>query len=227
MSVSNVDKIQLQIMYLFMNVDGICGEKEYERFEAICDELKASREDKKEIMEFANKIEFDQNGDNSEVVINTIGTLLGYIQDNKSNVEQESDAGNRDLLTALQSFCAATSQLTQNLEKSLWSRFINKSRVKQAHTIWTLINLGYADNMLTSSERRVINYLISVWEVDKTLSGALYDTAETMVALQMKKDWILSTDKAEDEKNILCSDIDTEIKKMFADVELTIAEASI
>ena len=43
----------------------------------------------------------------------------------------------------------------------------------------------------------------------------------------MKKEWVLSTDKAIEEKDELCVEIDEEMKKMYDDVELTISEASI
>lgn len=228
MSASNVEMIQLKIMYLFMNADGMCEEIENERFNAICEELKASEEDKNEISEFIKGFDFSEREDNSEVVIRAIGILLGYIKENNDGEDQNNVINSSSAsFGALHAFCAASKQLSQTLGQSVSAHLINKNKVRQAHTIWTLINLGYADSMLVPSEQKVIDYLISIWEMDDVLTRALFDTAETILALQAKKDWILSTDKTEEEIDELCNEIDKEIKKMYIDVELTISEANI
>ena len=218
MSVSRVEMLQLKIMYLFMNVDGSCGEEEVARFSSICDELKASKEDKNEISEFIKKFEFAKDNDNSELVINAVGTLLGYIKATENSKVKDGDM--------LNGFSPAIA-LHRVLGASNVGKNINKNKVRQAHTVWTLINLGYADTVLVPSEQKVIDYLVSVWEMDKVLTAALFDTAETMLALQMKKEWVISTDKAPEEKDKLCAEIDKEIEKMYDDVKLTISEASI
>lgn len=219
MSVSRVEMLQLKIMYLFMNVDGSCGEEEVARFSSICDELKASKEDKNEISEFIKKFEFAKDNDNSELVINAVGTLLGYIKETEKNKVKYDDKINCFLAISGINRVLGTLNSGRNI--------INSNKERQAHTIWTLINLGYADKMLVPSEQKVIDYLVSVWEMDKVLTAALFDTAETMLALQMKKEWVISTDKAPDEKDKLCAEIDKEIEKMYDDVKLTISEASI
>jgi len=203
MSVSIAEKLQMQIIYLFMNADGICNESETARFDIICKEMKATKEDIDDILNQAKKIKFADNSDNSELVIREIGILLGKT---KEVGEYEWDI---------------------DYTKSVYAHLLNKNKVRQAHTVWTLINLGYADSVLAPSERKVIDYLVSVWEMNELLSSTLFDIAETILALQMKKEWVLSTNKSDDEKDKMCADIDEEMKKMYDDVELTISEANI
>lgn len=59
-----------------------------------------------------------------------------------------------------------------------------------AKILWNLVNLGYADNHFTATEREVVNYLREYWEIPDSLYQEMIDVAETCLALEKHKLWI-------------------------------------
>ena len=104
---------------------------------------------------------------------------------------------------------------------------IDGSKTMQAQTIWTLINLGYADSEYSEAEKAVVNHLIERWEMDPILVAELNDTAETILALASQKEWIQTTSKPYAEINSIIQELDRNIAAMFANVETSISEADI
>lgn len=110
---------------------------------------------------------------------------------------------------------------------SLFSGDIDRSKTMQAQTIWTLINLGYADSEYSEAERAVVSHLVERWEMDSVLVAELNDTAETILALTLQKEWIQSTSKPYADINSIIQELDRNIASMFDNVEMSISEADI
>lgn len=97
----------------------------------------------------------------------------------------------------------------------------------QAETIWTLINLGYTDTVLSDIEITIITYLVKHWEVDVTLVREFYDIAETILVLEKQKSWIQTTSKPD---KLICStieEIERSIDSLVTAVEISISESDI
>ena len=208
MSMSALEKVQLKIMYLFMNADGLCHQKEIDIFNSLCDELKISNEEKESVIEFANGIGLVEKSDNSALVISTIDSILSQ------NVPLGMIQYRYYTCTSLKS-------------SKTYAALIDKDKSKQAQIIWSLLNLGYADNILALSEKKVIDYLVALWNVNEEVIATLYDTAQTILSLQQKKEWLLTIENDADDKVKICEDINREINKMYSDVEITISEINI
>lgn len=203
MSELKAELIQLKIMYLFMNTDGVCDELEIEQFSQICEGFGISTQDRKNTISFAEQFDFKEDCDNSALTIEIIGTMLGFIQN--PTIQSVKD----------------------HVSDALYAPMVNENKVLKAQTIWTLINLGYADIAFTEPEKKVIEYLVSIWNIDRVFMETCIDTAETILSLINKKKWINSTDKSNGEKAIYIADIDATIKKMYHDIEISISEADL
>lgn len=93
-----------------------------------------------------------------------------------------------------------------------------------ARILWNLVNLGYADSCYSQEEKKIVNYLIEKWNVDKEVYQEMVDTSDTMLALTKQKEWVVSTfakGSIRDEKE---KKIDSEINTMLSDIKLTIEE---
>lgn len=117
--------------------------------------------------------------------------------------------------------------LDQKASLGFWLHTINSSKTLQAQTIWTLINLGYADNEYSKAEKEVVKHLVERWEMDPTLISELTDTADTILALTKQKEWVQNAAKPYKEVSAIVEEIDQNIASMFANVETTIEEAEI
>jgi len=104
---------------------------------------------------------------------------------------------------------------------------IDQSKTMQAKTIWSLINLGYADSEYSETEKRIVSHLIDRWEMDPILVAELNDTANTILALTLQKEWVKTTSKPYEKTNSMIQELDRNIASMFANVEISIAEAGI
>jgi hypothetical protein len=112
-------------------------------------------------------------------------------------------------------------------EKETWRSSLDGNKAMQAQTIWTLINLGYADDEYSEPERAVVAHLVERWEMDPELVAELNDTADTILALTKQKQWIQTIPKPSAEVNRTIQELDRSIEAMFANVETIIAEADI
>lgn len=104
---------------------------------------------------------------------------------------------------------------------------IDGSKTMQAQTIWTLINLGYADSEYSEPEKQVVDHLIKRWEMDPILVAEFNDTANTILALTLQKQWVQNTSKPYTDINNIIQELDRNIASMFANVETSISEADI
>lgn len=109
----------------------------------------------------------------------------------------------------------------------LFNRDLDSDKTLQTQTVWTLINLGYADGEYSDAEKAVVENLINRWEMDPILTAELNDTADTILALTREKEWVQNTAKPYKEINSIVQEIDQDIAAMFANIEITIAEAKI
>lgn len=210
------DYAQLVIYYLFMNADGACTKNELNIFNNICRELTkdastnitgifrafgtpVTNADVAEIKKFVDSIEFIKNEDNSVAVIKIIEKLLGFEQ-LTGNLRDRTGGGlficpNGDIIKE----AAISFDLDSLPDYSGCS--LNSDKVLQAQTLWNLINIGYADEKYTYSEQQVVEYLADMWDVDKKLYSAMIDTADTMLMLTNKKEFIEECLKRENQKN--------------------------
>lgn len=106
-------------------------------------------------------------------------------------------------------------------------KYIDTNKTAQAQTIWTLINLGYADSEYSEPEKKVVNHLIERWNMDPVLVSELNDTADTILALSQHKMWVQTTAKSQREIQSVIHEMDRNIASMFENVETTISEAGI
>lgn len=142
--------------------------------------------------------------------------VISYVTDLRLTDKDNSDA----VISEIEYFVTEYNK-QENMDNKLFTEN------EKAQIIWTLINLGYADYEYAPSEDKVIKQLASFWNVDENLVESFFDTAESILALVKKKDWIATTDKSEAEKAKLCKKIDTDIQEMYVKVEVEIAEANI
>ena len=110
---------------------------------------------------------------------------------------------------------------------SLFSGTLDRHKTKQAETIWTLINLGYADDEYSQEEKKVVDYLVGRWGMDPNLIAELNDTDDTILALTIQKNWVQTTSKTQEEIDKITREIERDISTLFSNVEITISEADI
>lgn len=103
-----------------------------------------------------------------------------------------------------------------------WFRVRNESRLTRI--IWNLVNLGYADAFYCENEKKIVNYLVDKWSIDSEIYQEMIDTAETMLSLSKKREWIVSTFPNGSEREKKEKQIDTEIEQLLLDIKLTIEE---
>ena len=103
-----------------------------------------------------------------------------------------------------------------------WSGLKDASTL--ARILWNLVNLVYADTYYSQEEKKIVNYLIEKWNIDKEVYQEMVDTSDTMLALIKQKEWVVATfarGSTRDEKE---KKIDSEINTMLSDIKLTIEE---
>lgn len=193
---------QLKIYYLFMYADGASSPSEMKYLKDIIAKEKLSDTTVEEFQTFCGQMALDMMAGNSQIVIAKIDELLGEKPSNPS-------------VGMILAFTA------------LFSNILDYSKVLQAQTIWTLINLGYADSDYSEAEKAVVNHLVERWETDPLLVAELSDTAETISALTAQKEWIQTTSKPYPVVNGIIEELDRNITAMFANVEISISEADV
>lgn len=96
-----------------------------------------------------------------------------------------------------------------------------------ARIIWNLINLGYADTVYSDTEKKIVNYLVDKWSVDREVLQEFLDIADTMLASVKHKEWIRTTYSTGNDRDKKEKETDDEIKMLLEDVKLTIQELTI
>ena len=104
---------------------------------------------------------------------------------------------------------------------------LNKNKCKQVESMWTLINLGYADAEYSEAEKKVVSFLTDYWEIDAPTLADLNDTAETVLALTRQKDWVKTTNKPYDVVSANIAEIDEAVSRMAKNIEILISEADV
>lgn len=104
---------------------------------------------------------------------------------------------------------------------------LDSDKTLQAQTIWTLINLGYADSEYSEEEKQVVNHLIQRWDTDPILIAEFNDTADTILALTLQKEWVQKTSRPSADVDRMVQELDRSIASMLANVETSISEAEI
>ena len=95
----------------------------------------------------------------------------------------------------------------------------------KVETVWTLINLGYADQEYSESEKRVVQHLIEKWEIKTEIVSELTDTAETILLLTKHEDWLKTIGLPYDETKKRLEIVEQQIQLMFENIQATISEA--
>lgn len=102
---------------------------------------------------------------------------------------------------------------------------VAQNRCMQAETIWTLLNLGYADEVFPEPEQKVIQYMIKWWGMKDVLVNELVDTADTLLLLTKQKERLNAADNAQKSSKERIQEIDRRMDLMFGNIKATIAEA--
>ncbi len=104
---------------------------------------------------------------------------------------------------------------------------LDSSKSLQARIVWTLLNLGYSDREYSAAEERVVQHLIERWEMDPLMVAELNDTVQTLLALNLQKEWLRTTGKQQDEIARITEELDRNIASMYSNVETAISEADV
>lgn len=209
---------QLKICFLFMYADGEASASELKYLDDILAKENLSDESVEKFQAFRSQMTSKLTTGNSKTVIAEIDELLG-----EKTSSQGGGAQGGDIASQMSS---VFNGLIMSIERA-FSGDINGSRTMQAQTIWTLINLGYADSEYSEAEKAVVNHLVERWKMDPVLVDELNDTAETILALILQKEWVQSTAKTEADTNRIIQELDRNIASMFTNVETSISEANI
>lgn len=95
---------------------------------------------------------------------------------------------------------------------------------KQIETMWNLINLAYADDEYSEPERKVISFLKDTWEMDENIILELVDTADTILMLTNKIDWIINSEMTDEQKQEKTQKADQDIIRIHDYIKDTISE---
>lgn len=100
-------------------------------------------------------------------------------------------------------------------------------RKVEAFLIWTLMNLAYADDEYSQAEKNVINFLISCFDLDRSILDEFNDTIQTILRLSQQIEWIKTTDRGYDSINNCIKEYDENMHELYHNIEITISEANI
>lgn len=119
-------------------------------------------------------------------------------------------------------------EVIQEIDKALSGAFMSGfsyDSCLQVETVWTMINLGYAEQEYSESEKRVVRHLIEKWEIKPEIVLELADTAETILLLTKHADWLKTIGLPYDETKKRLETVEQQIKLMFDNIQATISEA--
>lgn len=90
--------------------------------------------------------------------------------------------------------------------------------------IWSLINLGYADGVYSESEKRTVRFIAKFLDVDKQIIDVMVDNADTILALVLEKERLISQNGSWKETNEKINIIEDDINRLYSDIENLISE---
>ncbi|MBQ7568022.1 hypothetical protein IJT17_04380 [bacterium] len=94
----------------------------------------------------------------------------------------------------------------------------------RAHIIWNLVNLGYPDLLVSANKKKVIDHLLSKWEIDPEIYTEMLDIADTVEALRKQMNWAEKTLPPGGQKEAKLKSLGENIERILSDVEITINE---
>lgn len=112
----------------------------------------------------------------------------------------------------------------ENNSFSMLSVVFSFSRGNKKRLVWTLLNLGYADDEFSKEEKDIVDYLATVFKFDKTDYEEMTDTAETLLCLVKEKEWLKTTKRPYDEVSNKIAKIDEVIKHLYENIENLLSE---
>lgn len=197
-----------------------------------------NKSDVDDIIEACDTSLITSNENNSQVVLDEIKQALLEDICNTQEIKNDSTssdniAGGLPLLMALGAVSANRPMNDDTIKmikrvKDYWNySSIFKIVDEQAFVIWTLINLGYSDSEYSLTEKRIVDYLADLFELDKVLFMSMIDTAETVMSLIKQRKWIADADIPFEKQENMVKQIDKKIKQMYKNVELDVQEASL
>lgn len=162
---TGIQKEQLIIFSLFLMADGEKTSEEEEKFGSVCKEMGIGKKDRKEIERCCQEaLYLDESDDNSAQI--------------------------RQLIKALDSGKNPFSSSDSPLLSSYKLDDLKRDKKEQLITLWNLLNFAYSDKDYSAPERKIINFLCELWDVDKSAFNELNDSAETLFSLYSQKAWI-------------------------------------
>ncbi len=141
--------------------------------------------EKDRFIELANKLELD-------VQLHSFDELVGIVKFKINEAHKEDNFFSGVLLEGIVGLIQAGC--------------FGESRI--IHTIWTLINLAYADANFSSDEDSVINAIVKRFEIKDSIAEELKDCAKTLVCLESKSEWAEATKKPYKEIKALKDEIE-------------------
>lgn len=90
--------------------------------------------------------------------------------------------------------------------------------------IWTLLNLGYADEEFSDIEKNIVDLLATNFKLEKVDYEEMIDSAETILSLVKEKEWLKTTRRPYDEVTNKIAKTDEAIKHLYENIELLITE---
>ena len=193
------------LYYFYMMSDGEITHNEEKLFEKICVELGITESEKQEIISSCNDI-LDFNRASIENV------LCGK---SKSKKVMEIAEG------FLSAFNGSSGSFYSSFET-----YEHESEDKLTRIIWNMINLGYADEHFTDEEKRIVKHFVKKWNIKEEIYFELIDIADTMLALEKQREWLLSTYSKGKKRNEKEKKIDKATNELLSDVKITIKELS-
>lgn len=191
-------KKMLKVYYFFIMADGVVEEKEKQKFDKIVKTLEADEDEKKEAVNYCKAALFD--GISTDIIIKELKEVLD-IKDEEEDSESEI-----------------------KMHFLTWGRSALENFTERVKMMWNLVNLGYIDGKCTESEREILDFLAKSWKFDEVAYKELLDSAETMLALEKKKEWLKTTKASYDEIDTGIKNIDKKIKQLFKTVEISLNE---
>lgn len=115
-----------------------------------------------------------------------------------------------------------------NFGSYLWFSYDSfKNKKTQTKLLWNLINLGFSDTYFSDSEKQIIDFLANYWEFNQDILNEMIDVAETMYALEDKKEWIKQTKWTYDQKEASIKKVDKALERLNENVKIIISESDI
>lgn len=213
---TGTQKYQLALYYMFAYADTQCTEEEKERLREIAKSYGASENEQWLIEGFVKQYIAEQSSP-EDAVIRALG----------------------DMSTSFLS-AARTTDSTETAFRQLVGSASHVSGTKERlYTVWSLVLLGYADGNYSPAEKKIINHISEKWEIKGSIVSIMRDTAETLAALDAKRNFIenlkqtqqfytiADAENAAEKVNNSLEFIEAANKRLVNSVDLLIADAEI